>query len=178
VRAKKKAQKMRKKDNEEWMEIIGYVPSAAEKQELRVRGIMLSICFVKYANMYLYVHKESLEDPSVPMIKANKYLLVGQEGSNVEPDSILLVDSLIFDGEITPPLGSLLAEAGTLSMQSCRSSLKKRLCLLDELHDIHTLLFSEDMDRLESFRVVRHVIYVPSAQKTYFNLHWSIHQEL
>ena len=174
--SKNKEKKLRKKEKDDWMQILGYVPSAEEQVEMHINKNKDRICGVGYKNLFFYIHKDSMEDKSTPLIKANKFNILGQEGSNVEePNSILLVDTLIYDGEFSSTFGDLLTLAGKANAESCRSSLRKRLSLSEELHDIHLFLFGTDRDRAKSFRRVKHFVYQVAEQGTFSQVQWSIH---
>jgi hypothetical protein len=174
--SKNKEKKLRKKEKDDWMQILGYVPSAEEQVEMQINKNKDRICGVGYRNLFFYIHKDSMEDKSAPLIKANKFNILGQEGSNVEePNSILLVDTLIYDGEFSSKFGDLLTQAGNANAESCRSSLRKRLSLSEELHDIHLFLFGTDRDRAKSFRRVKYFVYQVTEQGTFSQVHWSIH---
>jgi hypothetical protein len=168
--------KLRKKDKDDWMQILGYVPSAEEQVEMQINKNKDRICGVGYRNLFFYIHKDSMEDNTAPLIKANKFNILGQEGSNVEePNSILLVDTLIYDAEFSGKFGELLTRAGKANAESCRLSVKKRPSLSEELHDIHLFLFGTDRDRAQSLRRVKHFVYQVAEQGTFSQVHWSIH---
>ena len=179
VQETKKSKKQRKKDNKDWVAILGHVPSEVELWKMQIQRQKDCICIFTHDKIYFYMHKDSLEDPSTPMIKANKFVLKGHDGSNIQPDSPALIDTLIFDGDIgTDGVYNVLLQAAISNIINCQESLKKRPSLWEEAVDIYTLLFGESKDRVHSFRRIRFIQHGPSPNKKHDTVHWSIHREL
>jgi hypothetical protein len=174
--AKKKEKKLRKKENQQWMDVLGYVPSPREISEFAIRKSFNSICVIQVEQIVFFAHKQSLEDKSIPMIKASMYNVIApQEGQYL----IMLVDMLIVEGEMAEKVGELLMEASSLNRKSCDSSFAKRPSIIHELHDIQTLMFKQETDRVDSFRRIQYLFIVPAGKgDVYHHIHWSIHQEL
>ena len=174
--AKKKEKKLRKKENQQWMDVLGYVPSPREISEFAIRKSFSSICLIQVEQIVFFAHKQSLEDKSIPMIKASMYNVISpQEGQHL----IMLVDMLIVEGEMAEKVGELLMEASSLNSKSCDSSFAKRPSIIHELNDIQTLMFKQEKDRVDSFRRIQYLFVVPAGKgDVYHHIHWSIHQEL
>jgi hypothetical protein len=172
----KKTAKLRKKEKADWMQILGYVPSVEEQSEMQIRKNSHRICGTWYKNIYMYIHKDSMEEeksrPS--LINVNKFNILGHKESS-EGFSVLLVDSLIFDGDLSPRFADLLMQAARANKVSCQESVKNRLSLENELHDIHLFLFNRDEERGNLFRSVKFIEYAVAKGAAYSQIHWSIH---
>ena len=137
------------------------------------------ICIKAHDGIYFYLHKDSLEHPSAPMIKANHFVLHGTDGTNKGPNAHVLIDTLIFDGHIgRADVSDVLQHAAASNIPNCSESFKKRPSLHEEVLDIYSLLFGENNDRMTSFHRIRYIQHGPSLKKKYRTLEWSIHREL
>ena len=172
----KKTAKLRKKEKDDWMQILGYVPSVEEQSEMQIRRNSHRICGTWYKNIYMYIHKDSMEEeksrPS--LINVNKFNILGHKESS-EGFAVLLVDSLVFDGDLFPKFSDLLMQAARANKVSCQEGVKNRLSLEDELHDIHLFLFNRDEERGNLFRSVKFIEYNLAKGAAYSQIHWSIH---
>ena len=177
-KAKRKAQKLRKKENKQWKDVLGYVPSKEQLWEFEIRKNFNDICFVQVERILFFVHKDTLQDPSTPMIKANHFNII-QANPTIQDQLSLVIDNRIVDGELTDNMDDLLSQAQKANAQACNAFLKKRPTLLEEISDIEILLHKKGEDRNDLIRRIKYLKVFPGdAGETYFRLHWSIHQEV
>ena len=174
--AKKKAKKLRKKENKQWMDVLGHVPSPRELLEFAIRKSFNSICLINVGKIVFFAHKNTLEDKTTPMIKANMHNVVSPvDGGKM----IMLIDMLIFEGEFSHRLVDILIEASTVNFESCESSIAKRPTIDEELDDIQTLLLKKEEDRAKNFRRIKDIRVLPAGVDAgYCLIHWSIRHEL
>jgi hypothetical protein len=177
-KAKRKADKLRKKKNKQWKNAVGYVPSKEQLWEFEIRKNFNDICFVHVGRILFFVHKETLQDPSAPMIKANHFNII-QANPMIHTQLSLVVDNRIVDGELTDNMDELFSQAQKANAQACEAIKKKRPTLLEEISDIDILMHEKGQDRNHLLKRIKYLKVFPGdAGETYFRLHWSVHQEV
>lgn len=177
-KAKRKADKLRKKEKKKWEDVLGYSPSNQQLWELEIKKNMKNICFAHVGQILFFVHKDTLKDPSAPMIKANHFNIM-QANPTLQDQLSLVIDNRIVDGELTDNMDELLAEAKKINAQACKAILEERPTLLEEIADIEILLHKKGEDRNDLVRRIKYLKVFPGdAGETFFRLHWSIHQEV
>ena len=176
----KKAKQLRKQENKAWMDVLGHVPSAEELSEFQINKNFNNICFAKFGRIMFFAHRDSLENKATPMMRASMFSIMSAEDARLGVErTIMLVDVSIYDGQLTENHIELLTAAVTANRDSCHSSLAKRPSLSGELQDIHTFIFNQDVNRVDTFLVTKFLVIVPPREgvNSHKHLHWSVHSE-
>ena len=169
--AKKKADLLRKKRSKEWEEVLGHVPSKEEILELELRRNIDNICHEKFGPYALFVHINSLQDTSVPMMKVNQFAISGATRGSA---MYLMIDNKIFDGPLTVAITNMLAAP---LKKDCAKLFDKRPTLNEELMDIFTFQFGQSKDRVKSVMKLKYFTYFDVEGEHFHRIHWSIHSE-
>ena len=175
--SKKSAQKRRSKLKQKWKEVLDHIPSNEELLELQTKESYRDICSIDSGPLVFFVHRKTLEDPSVPMIKANMLPMLGPEGySGIA--AFLLIDTSIFDGLPTTTILDLLLDAAKENVDECTSIQRKRLSLSRELKELYILMLGESPLRVNQLVSLKYFSFYRLEDEYFHRVHWSVHAEL
>ena len=176
--AKKKEKQLRKLEENDWKEILGSVPSKEEIMERRFKQNIENVVSLQVRSLYFFLHRRSLEDTSIPMIKASRFNLVMRPTRDSEQIVIFIVDNLIFDGSPTSEMLTMLSDSMERNyMADFNFALRTRPSLVREFTDVEKILFGRSPERTHRFSAVKYFTFFTLDNEAHSHLHWSVHPE-
>jgi hypothetical protein len=176
--AKKKEKQLRKLEENDWKEILGSVPSKQEILERRFMQNIGNVVGLKVRSLYFFLHRRSLEDTSIPMIRASRFNLVMRPSKDSEEIVVFIVDNLIFDGSPTSEMLTMLTESMARNyMADFAFAFRTRPSLVGEFADVEKILFGHSLERTHHFSAIKYFTFYTLDDEPYSHLHWSIHSE-
>jgi hypothetical protein len=178
VSSKQSAKNRRSKLNKKWKDVLLRNPSKEELLEFQVKENYRDICILERGPLVFFVHRKTLEDSSVPMIKANLFPMVPPEGSPGLPAVFVMIDTQIVDGLLSSVILDLLLDAKRENKKSCEALLRKRFSLMEELRDLYIMLFGESWLRVNTLNTLKYFTLFRRDDDLFYRMHWSVHPEL
>ena len=175
--AQKKAKQALRKAEKDWEAVLGYVPSQEELAQKNVLQNMDNICYIEFGPIFFFLHKSTLEDKSIPMVKGILQRVLVMDGDKRQHHNLLIVDGRILDGEPTETISSLLRDARQRNTKACKSLFPKRGSLYDEMRDLIRFLVGSDVKRAANITRIKYLhIYIGKGE-SFHRIQWSIRPE-
>ena len=136
------------------------------------------ICLFMINRVILLLHRDTLTDPAIPMIRANQHSVLFR-GSSIEEDTCLLVDHRINAFDTTQYLDPLLTYLRASGASTLGKQLKGHRPTLDqELRDIYEIVHGTDAERVKRVEAIKYMKMSPARDdEAYFIYEWSIRRE-
>ena len=178
--AKKEENQRQKIDEKTWVAIFGAVPSKEQIMVMRFKQNMENVVGVRMRSLIFFLHKQTLEDAAIPMIKASRFNMVTSSSISMSGEKIelFIVDNLIFNGSPTSEMLEMLKDSiERNSAADYHYANRKRPSLFAEFSDVERMLLDRTPERTESLSAIKYFTFYTLDDESYSHLHWSIHSE-